>query len=589
MTSQDRIDLSPAGYVALVERSPDLTFVVGDDGCINLASDAVTELLGRPAKWLTGQPFLGLVHPDDRHRFANLLEHVTGRGSGGGKRPVEMRLSYLYGAWIETEVSATDLREHPDVTGMMLTVRDIRDRKGHERELQRPALHDELTGLANRTSFYNNVEHALAHLCRRPVLHAVVFMDLDGFKTVNDSLGHLAGDQVLVTIAERLRSRLRPSDIGARLGGDEFAVLLENTSEPDAIAVASRLLEALCLPMLVQGKSLVLTGSAGLAFSDLAVNAEALLRNADVALYQAKRKGKARHEVFRPQMHEAAVTRLQLETDLRRAVKDHCLVLHYQPIVDLDTTSLIGVEALVRWPHPELGLRPPSEFIPLAEESELILPLGRAVLEQACEQARRWTERFPREPGLRISVNVSVRQLEDDRFVDDVAATLRRSGLSPTALILEITESVFAVDVQASIDKVAQLKQLGVAVAIDDFGTGYSSLGLLPRLPVDILKIDKSFVDGICRGPEDAAVGRAVISLARTFGLRTVAEGIEGPDQLAELVRLGADMAQGYYLSRPLDAEAMESLLASGARFPKAPFGSGEGQLWMKEKVATDA
>ncbi|HWG73697.1 MAG TPA: EAL domain-containing protein [Acidimicrobiales bacterium] len=567
--AQESVDLPPACYVALVEHSPDLIFVVGDDGYILLASDTATELLGRPAKRLAGQPFFGLVHPDDRYELTRLIdETAAGSSNASGNRGVEMRLSYLYGTWIDTEVTATDLRDNPDVGGVMLTVRDARGRKRREDELQRFARYDELTGLANRTSFHDNVEQALAHLCRTPVLHAVLFIDLDGFKTINDSLGHFAGDEVLTTVAERLKSRLRPSDLGARLGGDEFAVLLENTSEADAVAVAERLLEALRLPMLVQGKSLVLTGSAGIAFSDLATSAETFLRDADVALYQAKRKGKARHEVFRPQMHESAVTRLQLETDLRRAVKECSLLLHYQPIVDLGTGRLLGLEALVRWPHAELGMRMPSEFIPLAEESELILPIGRAVLEQACHQAHRWAEQFPGQAGLSIAVNVSVRQLEDDHFVDEVVTTLRRSGLAPTSLVLEITESVFVVDVEASIEKISALKQLGVSVAIDDFGTGYSSLGILPRIPVDILKIDRSFVEGICRSPEESAVGRAVIDLARTFGLRIVAEGIERQDQLDELIRLGADMGQGYYLGRPLDVEATEALLESRSWYP---------------------
>ena len=560
--TQERLDLPPACYVALVKHSPDLIFVVGDDGRICLASDAVTELLGRPAEWLAGQPFLGLVHPDDRFKLTKLIDQTAAdSSSASGNHCVEMRLSYLYGSWIDTEVTATDLRDHPDVAGVMLTIRDVRGRKRREQELQRFARHDDLTGLANRTSFHDNVEQALAHLCRTPVLHAVVFIDLDGFKTINDSLGHFAGDEVLTTVAERLKSRLRPSDLGARLGGDEFAVLLENTSETDAVAVAERLLEALRLPMLVQGKSLVLTGSAGIAFSDLATNAEAFLRNADVALYQAKRKGKARHEIFRPQMHESAVSRLQLETDLRRAVKDCSLVLHYQPIVDLRTGALLGFESLIRWPHSELGMRMPAEFIPLAEESELILPIGRAVLDQACHQTQRWAEEFPGQEGLRIAVNVSVRQLEDDHFVNEVVTALRRSGLPPTSLILEITESVFVADVDASIGKISELKQLGVSVAIDDFGTGYSSLGILPLLPVDILKIDRSFVEGICRSPEESAVGRAVINLARTFGLQIVAEGIERQDQLDELIRLGADMGQGYYLGRPLDVDATGSLV----------------------------
>ncbi|HUP68804.1 MAG TPA: EAL domain-containing protein [Acidimicrobiales bacterium] len=547
---------------AIVEASPDLVLIVKADGAIAYCSPAAGPMLGRVAERLVGQPAAALVHAEDQVKLAELVHRLT-RGEYAGEA-TEMRMSHVLGSWVDVEVTAMDLREHPDVGGMVLHARDVRTRREQDEQLRHLALHDALTGLANRALFRNHVEHALAHLRRTPVRHAVLFFDLDRFKTINDSLGHAAGDELLIRVAERLRSRLRPGDIGARLGGDEFAVLLENTSERDAVEVAQRVLDALHIPFAIQGRDVAMTASVGIAFSDLAENAEALLRNADVAMYKAKASGKGRHALFEPDMHRTALHRLSMEASLSRAVEREELVLHYQPIVNLRSGEATGMEVLVRWRHPEQGLVPPAEFIAVAEETGLIEEIGKDVLVRSCAQVRAWQERFSW-PALRLCVNASVRQIESQRFVADVQQALIESGLSASQLTLEITESLFMSDITPTIDRLRRLKELGLKLAVDDFGTGYSSLNYLRILPIDVLKIDKAFVDGVTNGPEQSAVARAVVKLARTFGLETVAEGIERPEQLSELVGMGADFGQGYLFAKPLGAQAMEAYLRQRA------------------------
>jgi len=519
-------------------------------------------MLGRPSEWLQGQPLGGVVHPDDRSKLAELcrFEGAVEPRESVGRATGEIRLSRLNGDWVEAEVTVTDLTANASVGGIVVNLRDADKRKAAEDKLRQMALYDTLTGLANRDLFRDHVERALAHRRRTHVCHAVLFIDLDGFKTINDSLGHAAGDEILVSVAERLRLRVRPSDVIARLGGDEFAVLVENTSENDATFLAGRLLEVLRPPFQVLGKEVALSGSAGVAFSELANDADQFLRNADVAMYRAKTAGKGCYAVFEPEMHEAALRRLDLEADLRLAIERHEVVVHYQPILDLNTGAVTGMEALARWEHPERGLIPPLDFIPLAEEIGLIRPIGLLVLEEACAQIRSWHDRFPT-AELGVCVNVSVHQVEHEDFIHRVADCLRRSGIDPARLTLEITESLFMGDGDAAVARLHALKQLGVKLAIDDFGTGYSSLSYLRSLPIDVLKIDKSFVDGVTRGPEQSAVARAIVKLAHTFGLRTVAEGIETPGQAAELASIGVDMGQGYHFARPLDAPAMERFL----------------------------
>ncbi len=549
--------------LAIMEGSPELVVILGPDLRIRYASPAALAMLGRPSDWLRGQPLGGVVHPDDRPKLVELCRVVPpGERTGPVYRAAgELRLSSLNGDWIDTEVTVTDLTADARVGGIVLNLRDATDRKLAEDKLRQLALYDSLTGLANRALFRDHVERALDHRRRTQACHAVMFIDLDGFKTINDSLGHAAGDEILVSVAERLRLSVRPSDITARLGGDEFAVLLESTSESAVAFVAERVIELLRGAFHVQGKDVVLSGSVGVAFSEFAKDADQFLRNADVAMYRAKATGKNRYAVFKPEMHLAALRRLDLEGDLRLAIERRELVVHYQPILNLYTGAIAGMEALVRWEHPSKGLIAPLDFIPVAEEIGLIRPIGVLILDEACVQTRAWLDRFPGGAPLQICVNVSVHQIEQGDFVDEVAGCLRRSGLHPGNLTLEITESLFMGDGPAAVARLHALKELGVKLSLDDFGTGYSSLSYLRSLPIDVLKIDKSFVDGVTQGPEQSAVARAIVKLAHDFGMETVAEGIESSDQAVELGAIGVDMGQGYHFAWPLDAAAMERFL----------------------------
>ncbi len=553
---------------AVIERLPDVVMVVREDGRIRYASPATTRLLGRPSAWLAGHPLAAFVHADDRAKLEDLCA-VPAAEDGDWPRyaRTDLRLSNIHGQWLEFDAAAASLGQDPDAGGLLVTLRDVSERKGFEDELRTRALHDPLTRLANRALFGDHVRHALArHRLTDPRPHAVLLVDLDGFKAINDSLGHAAGDQVLVEFAGRLRAMVRPGDTAARLGGDEFGVLLENSSLREAAVFAQELLDSVRGPVTLagmvalHGQEVFLTGSVGVALSEPERDAGELLRNADVAMYAAKAAGRDRFEVFQPEMQEAALRRLDLETALRRAIEHQELVLHYQPIVALETGEVTGVEALVRWHHPERGLIPPAEFIPVAEASGLIKPMGVWVLEQACRQVRSWQQRFPHRAGLHVSVNASAVQIEDPRFLEEVLDCLQRSELAPEHLTLEITESLFMEDFASIAEKLRRLKELGVRFAMDDFGTGFSSLSYLRTLPIDVVKIDKAFVDGVTGSTDQSALVRAVIQLAHTFGLQTVAEGIEREDQLVALQMLGSDLGQGYLFSRPLDALGMEAI-----------------------------
>jgi diguanylate cyclase (GGDEF)-like protein/PAS domain S-box-containing protein len=554
---------------AVLESSPDLLLVVAEEGgdrpetrrVVRYASPAATSMLGRPSEWLANVPVASFVHPDDRPRLMDVLDQA-GTGTNLAAGAVELRFSHVQGRWVEAEVRVVDLRDHPDVGGVALHLRNLFERKQAEEELRHLALHDPLTRLANRALFHEHVEHALARNRRTAVRpHAVLIVDIDEFKNINDSLGHAAGDQVLVELAERLRTRVRPGDTAARMGGDEFAILLENSSEQDAGVVALRILEAVAQPLTVLERNVVVSGSIGIAFSEAGQDAETLMRNADVAMYAAKAAGKGRYQMFRAEMGEAVLLRLDLEADLRRAVEQHELVLHYQPIIHLAPGAIVGMEVLVRWQHPDRGLMYPADFIGVAEESGLIRPMGRWILEQACRQERAWVARFGETLPFGVSVNVSPAQVDDPGFVDDVVASLDSTGTDPAKLTLEITESLVLADFDVAVEKLRRLKGLGVKIAIDDFGTGWSSFSRLRSMPIDVLKIDKTFIDGVTRGPEDSAVAQAVIKMAHTFGLEAVAEGIEFPAQAERLVELHCDMGQGYYFGPPLSVEATETYL----------------------------
>jgi diguanylate cyclase (GGDEF)-like protein len=423
------------------------------------------------------------------------------------------------------------------------------------------AFHDSLTGLANRAAFLDRLGHALAVAERSSSSAAVLFLDLDRFKTINDSLGHAAGDELLVAVAARLGDCLRDGDTPARFGGDEFAVLLEGvTGTDEAEAVAARVLEALRPPFEVHGRRVSISASVGIAMANR--RDQDILRDADLAMYRAKSDGRDRHAMFEPQMHAALVEGLQLESDLRRAVEQDEFVVHYQPIVDLTTGSILGVEALVRWEHAERGLVPPGAFIPLAEETHLIVPIGRHVLRTACAQAAGWVERHG---DLTMSVNLSAAQLEHPDLVGDVAAALRDSGLEPARLMLEITETVLMANEAATIGRLRELKELGVQLAVDDFGTGYSSLTYLRDFPLDVLKVAKPFVDGLGGdGEQGVALARAIIELGESCRLDVVGEGIELNEQRNGLLQLGCRLGQGFLFARPAEPGAIDALLGEG-------------------------
>jgi diguanylate cyclase (GGDEF)-like protein len=429
----------------------------------------------------------------------------------------------------------------------------------------REALHDSLTGLPNRGLFLERLEHALVHRePRREV--ALLFIDMDGFKLVNDSLGHHAGDRLLVAVAERLLACVPPGGVASRLGGDEFAVLVEVASSVEAVELAECILLDMERPFALSGREMFITASIGIAVAEPgAMTSLDLLRSADVAMYQAKSEGRGGHSIFQPSMHDQVMRRLELEAELRRAVRGKELVLFFQPIVDLKTGRPAGIEALVRWQHPELGLVPPLDFVPMAEETGLIVPIGTWVLEEACRLFARLIRRQPAAARLVLSVNVSARQFKQADLVDVVAAALAATGLEPDHLVLEITESVLLEHTPQIAANLTGLRALGVRLAVDDFGTGYSSLGYLQRMPVNVLKIDKTFVDGIETG--GAALVRAVVNFGHSLGLESTAEGVETAEQYEQLRALGCDRAQGYLVARPLPfAELVGFVEASIAR-----------------------
>ena len=469
------------------------------------------------------------------------------------------------------ETHTTPLRNDAGrLTGLAGAAYDVTEHKRLEKQLAHQAFHDSLTGLPNRALFLNRLEHALARAGRHHTSVAVLFVDLDNFKVVNDSLGHEAGDQLLVTVAERLSACVRPGDTIARLGGDEFTILLEDASDVDAASnIADRIAEALRLPLTLGNRTLFVSASIGVSQSGLSqAQAGDLLREADIAMYQAKNGGKARCTVFDRQMNAQALERMEMEGELRRALAEGELVLHYQPIVSLESGAIQEVEALVRWQHPRHGLVPPLTFIPLAEETGLILPLGQWVLREACRQARAWQSAHPQNPPLVVGVNLSARQIEQPDLVAQIAAVLAETGLPPASLKLEITESVMMSRPEDMIARMQQIQALGVRLAVDDFGTGYSSMAYLSAFPLDTLKIDRAFVSKMDE-PDGRAILQAIVTLAQSLHLKITSEGIETSAQWQQLQALGCDHGQGYFFARPQTAAALAALLAE--RAPLAP------------------
>ena len=554
-------------YASLVANASDVIMIIGGDWVVRFASPATTRTLGLKPEEITGRSLPELWGGEDGERLRGFLEEIA-RTPAGVVGPVELRIER---AARVIEGVGSNLSADPAVRGLALNFRDISERKVLEEKLRQLAFHDPLTLLANRNLFRDRVQHALTRAQRGGNCAAVMFLDVDNFKNINDSLGHDAGDRLLQAVAQRIVQTTRTSDTVARLGGDEFGVLLEGVATASAVErVADGLIESLGAPFLLDGRDVRVTASIGVAFSAADTAAKELLSNADLAMYHAKAAGKNRHVTFQPQMRKLLHERLRLEADIGRALANEEFFLEYQPIVDLGTRSLLGVEALVRWRHPEAGVLMPASFIHVLEECGHIAALGRWVLKQACRDVCAWRNSVAGASGLRLAVNISARHLQHGELVQDVLGALQTSGLESGNLVIELTESTMMSNTEINLERFHRLKALGVKLAIDDFGTGYSSLSYLHRFPIDILKIDRSFVNGLTSSNDGPDLARAVITLGETLGLDTVAEGIELEPQVASLLALGCVAGQGFLFA---PARSLEQL-------SKSPFVARRNALW---------
>ena len=563
---------SEARFQSFVQNASDVIMVIDPELTLKYVSPSVERVLGYGVSRLQGTRLTEFLHPHELDRVVSMLHDPNGVAQPNFEH-IECRLRNAEGTWLYFEILKTNLLHDPNVEGIVLNARDISERKEFEQQLRHQAFHDPVTNLANRALFADRVQHALARQTRDAGGLAVMFIDLDDFKVINDSLGHAAGDEVLRYVGRKLITCVRTIDTVARFGGDEFAILLEDTRSPEEVAeIADRVLEALEGALDVDGTEVFIRASMGIAILEaedaMTSAADELMRNADVAMYQAKREGKGQYRVFEPEMHANVVERMELKGSLQRAIERGELEVHYQPIISLPDERVSGFEALARWPRPGARTVSPVEFIPLAEETGLIIPLGSWVLRVACTQARVLQEKFPMDPPLSMSVNISAKQLQQPGIVDSVEAALAESGLDPATLTLEMTESVLLSDTDLTLAKLNQLKQIGVRIALDDFGTGYSSLSYLSRFPVDVLKIDRSFVSTVDGLGEESALAGAIVKLGEALRLRTVAEGIELPAQLDRLVELGCVMGQGFYFGKPMHIDDLidhMSLLLAGS------------------------
>ena len=551
-------------FEALIKSSNDIISIVSAEGSVRYQSPSVKQIFGYDPDALQGTYVISLIHPDDAGRVTAEFRQVV--AVPGSSRVCECRLRHMDGSWLYTETRITNLLDEPAVAGVVLNTRDVTQRQTLEAELRHQAFHDSLTGLANRTLFANRIEHALLGSKRDGSTIAVLYCNLSGLKRVNDSLGYAAGDSCLTLAADRLRTCVRGQDTVARMGGNEFGILLDRLSAPaDATVAMERIMTILRQPILLPGAEVELLPHIGIAISiGGEESAEDMLRNGAVAMHQA-RHSEGSYALFDPEMHANAIRRIEVESELRTALAQDQFMLYYQPTIDLQTGRFTGVEALVRWQHPRRGVVPPMEFIPLAEESGLIVPLGQWAIQEACRQVRIWQKEIPADEPIALNVNLSARQLRHTNIVQDIADALDDSGLLPSRLILEITESVLMVDTTATLSRLFQLKSLGVRLAIDDFGTGYSSFAYLRRFPIDIIKIDKSFVDGVANEPTASALVDAMIQIGKTLRLETVAEGVERTEQADCLRMLKCDIGQGYLFSRPLPSDAITTLLRDRA------------------------
>jgi diguanylate cyclase (GGDEF)-like protein/PAS domain S-box-containing protein len=554
-------------FAALVQHSSDVVTVVDASATVIYQSSSIERVLGLAPADVEGHSVYDLMDVDSAAELARALDHVSAQDMG--LHTVVSSWQHASGQPRRVEVTITNLLQNPHVAGLVLNTRDITEQFVLEQQLTRQAFTDALTGLPNRALFKDRLQHALTRRTALADTMAVLFLDLDGFKAVNDTLGHGAGDAILVDVARRLGEVVRASDTVARLGGDEFAVLVEDPEGIDYETVlAQRINEAILAPFEVATEQVHLAASIGIArLEDRTEGAEQLLRNADLAMYQAKAEGTGGYAVFHPDMHAGLVERVRLEADLRNALERDELVVAYQPMISMRTGQVTGVEALLRWNHPERGVIGPAEFIPLAESTGMICTIGLWVLRQACRQAISWQETHLTPQDFRVSVNVSPRQLLTTELSSQVAQILAETGLRPDLLTLEMTENVLVDNKDTTLQTLNALKKLGVRLAIDDFGTGYSSLSYLHRFPVDVLKIDQSFIRRLSDGDDAGLVG-AILRLGQTMQLETVAEGIEAAPEMLFLRRQGCTTGQGFHFSPPVPPETLASMLAEQSLAP---------------------
>ncbi len=570
-------------FQLITENAADMIAVIDRNGERLYNSPAYQKILGYGPEELAATSSMDQIHPDDHARVqeASAKASSTGRGE-----QLEYRIRHKDGSWRFLESTASAIRSSEgESVGLVIVNRDITQRKRAEERLEHQSFHDSLTDLPNRSLFIDRLQRSVAVSRRHSKFKcAVLLIDIDEFKVFNDSLGHAAGDSLLVQIAERLRAGLRGSDtisrshiddntdlfIGestlARPGGDEFTVLIEELHDPsDAIRVAERIQQRLAVPFRFNGQEIVLSVSIGIAFTnDGATEAPDLLRDAEIAMYRAKGSGKGRCEVFDHAMHAGAIKRLQLETDLRKGVELNQFRVYYQPVVSLHSGQIVGFETLSRWQRPE-GLVMPAEFIPLADETGIILSMNRQLLYEACRQVRSWQTQFPSDPALSVNVNISPKQFAQPDLASQLGNILQETGLAPSSLNLEITETIAMADAQRSAAVFSELKALGVRLDIDDFGTGYSSLSRLQGFPVDTLKIDRSFISRVDTDVETAEIVRVIVMLARGLHLEVVAEGVETQAQADWLKEVGCELAQGYLFSKPVPSETIAQLLGNAA------------------------
>ncbi len=561
MLSQEVIRRGSEAYFrTLVQDTSDAILIIGDDGKVRYATPSATSIFGDIG--VEGAYLRDLVQ--ERNEVARALARMR-EHAGRTSYYEDMRITRRDGIGVQVQVRCSDLRRDSTVGGLVLTLRDVTAQRQLEDELKHRAFHDALTGLPNRLLFQDRAADGLARTQRDGTTAGVLFVDLDDFKVVNDTMGHSVGDELLVAAGIRLSAAVRDSDMVARLGGDEFAVLIEDVTDSAAAdAFAERIVQAFGEPFALADGSVVSTATVGVATTQDSADVDELLRHADLALYAAKAAGKRQWRRYQPVLSAGMVRRREVQAALADAVKDSAFTLVYQPIVSLTDGEIAGFEALVRWPHPQWGMMQPGQFIELAEETGHIVPLGSWVLGQAAADVVQWVRRTPREAPLHVSVNVSARQFRDPGFVDGVRRVLAETGLAPSALMLELTESVLLHRDERIHADLMELKLIGVKLAIDDFGTGYSSLSYLRELPIDVLKIDKSFVDGIGASPQRLALVEGIIRIAGTLHMNVIAEGIETEVQRDLLVTMGCQYGQGYLLAMPVEAEEAEALVRIG-------------------------